>query len=406
MRILTTLTYYTPHISGLTVYARRVVRRLVERGHEVTVLTSRYSPDLPARERIDGATVVRSPVLMRVSKGALMPLFLWHAARLIAKHDIVYLHLPQFEASGVALLAKTLRKPVVASYQCDIELPAGPARLLFTPAIRLSHYIAGKLSDRIVVTSPEYGRTARLPRRFHHKVLSVYPPAELEPAGAEPCGLRERHALGAGPLVGFVGRCSAEKGIEDLLTSVPLVLSEVPGARFVLAGPTDKVPGERVHDRLRARIESLAPDLVHIGTLSNAELVEFYRTVDLLVLPSTNSTESFGMTQVEAMLAGKPVVASDIPGVREPVRVTGMGALVPPSDAQALARAIVAVLRQPERYIKPQQTIRALFDPEQTAAFYEELFAALVERRAPQSVEPLSQLPSEDLPDRAAGEKP
>ena len=83
MRILSTLTYYTPHISGLTVYARRVLQRLVQRGHEVTVLTSRFSTDLPPREVIDGVNVVRSPVLFRMSKGAFAPLFLWEAARLI-----------------------------------------------------------------------------------------------------------------------------------------------------------------------------------------------------------------------------------------------------------------------------------------------------------------------------------
>src|ERR1700694_5420009 len=132
MRILTTLTYYSPHVSGLTVYARRVVRRLVARGHEVTVLTSHYDPSLPVREVIDGADIARSRVLLRVSKGTLMPAFFWDAARLIPQHDLVYLHLPQFEASGVALLAKGMRKPVVTSYQCDIQLPPGAARLLFT----------------------------------------------------------------------------------------------------------------------------------------------------------------------------------------------------------------------------------------------------------------------------------
>lgn len=376
MRILTTLTYYTPHISGLTVYARRLVRRLVQRGHSVTVLTSHFGHELSWRENLDGATIVRSPVLALVSKGAVMPLFLWDAARLIGSHDVVYLHLPQIEASGVALLAKALRKPVVTTYHCDIELPPGAIRALTTPAIRLSHYLTGKLSDRIVVNTDEYGRSARLPRRFYYKVLSVYPPAELaaEPTG----GFRAHHGLGDGPLVGFVGRFAEEKGIAYLIDSVPLVLSQIPDVRYVLAGPTEMVPGERVHEKIRPKMEALGSSLIHVGLLSDAELAEFYRTVDVLVLPSTNSTESFGMTQVEAMLSGTPVVATDIPGVREPVRVTGMGKLVPPCDEQALARAIVAVLRDRRRYLRPPEEIRAQFDPEKTVAFYEELFAQLL----------------------------
>jgi glycosyltransferase involved in cell wall biosynthesis len=378
MRILTTLTYYVPHISGLTIYARRLIRRLVEAGHEVTVLTSHYDRGLPSREMIDGATVVRSPVLMRVSKGALMPLFPWQAARLMTSHDIVYLHLPQFEGSCVAALAKALKKPVVTSYQCDIELPPGLARLIFTPFIRLSHYVAGRLSDRIVVTSKDYGESSRLPRRFQEKVSSVYPPIELERTPVKTRTLRNRYDLGDGPLVGFLGRFAAEKGIEFLVNSMPLVFREVPNVRCVMAGLIDGVPGERVYERLRPRMEEMGSRIVHIGVLADEDLSEFYRTVDVFVLPSINSTESFGMTQAEAMLAGTPVVATDMPGVREAIRATGMGTLVPPRDEKALAQGIIAVLREPARYVRPEGQIRDLFDPENTAAFYQRLFAALV----------------------------
>lgn len=401
MRILTTITYYTPHISGLTVYARRVIRRLVERGHEVTVLTSRFDPRLPARETIDGATVIRSPVLFRVSKGAFAPRFLWDAARLVPKHDIVYLHLPQFEASGVAVIAKTMRKPLVTTYQCDIELPPGIVRVLFTPAIRVSHYITGKLSDRLVVLSDEYGRSARLPAHFHQKVLSVYPPIELAAAEVGPAEFRRRHNLGDGPLVGFVGRYAEEKGLDHLLAAVPLVQREIPNARCVLAGPTDTVPGERVHEWLQPKIDALRAAVVHLGLLSDPDLTSFYQAIDVLVLPSTNSTEAFGMTQAEAMLAGTPVVASDIPGVREAVRITGMGLVVPPRAPEAIARAIVTVLRTPERFVRPIEEIRDLFDPARTAAFYEQLFAGLIGQ--PQQLSDAELLG--EPPDEAAAER-
>lgn len=383
MRILTTITYYTPHISGLTVYARRVIRRLVERGHEVTVLTSRFDSHLPPREMVDGATVIRSHVLFRVSKGAFAPRFLWDAARLVPKHDVVYLHLPQFEASGVAVIAKALRKPLVTTYQCDIELPPGIVRVLFTPAIRASHYITGKLSDRLVVLSDEYGRSARLPAHFQQKVLSVHPPIELAASDEAPAAFRERNNLGDGPLIGFVGRYAEEKGLDHLLRAVPLVQREIPNAHFVLAGPTDSVPGEHVHERLQPRIDALGATVVHLGLLSDQDLTAFYRAIDVLVLPSTNSTEAFGMTQAEAMLAGTPVVASDIPGVREAVRITGMGLLVPPRDAPAIARAIVTVLLDRARFVSPAKSVRDLFDPANTAAFYEQLFSSLIKQRQP-----------------------
>jgi glycosyltransferase involved in cell wall biosynthesis len=100
----------------------------------------------------------------------------------------------------------------------------------------------------------------------------------------------------------------------------------------------------------------------------------FLAAVDCLVVPSVNSTESFGLVQVEAMLCGTPVVASDLPGVRQPVLRTGMGELVPPADAGALTEALVRVLAEPGRYVRPRAEIAGRFDPERTIDAYEALF--------------------------------
>ena len=75
MKILVALTYYKPYISGLTIYAARSAEEWAKAGHEVTVLTSRHLPDLPREEIISGVRVVREPVLMKISKGAVMPHF-------------------------------------------------------------------------------------------------------------------------------------------------------------------------------------------------------------------------------------------------------------------------------------------------------------------------------------------
>ena len=79
MKILTVLTYYRPHTSGLTIYVERLTKSLVQLGHEVTVLTSQYEKDLPREEVQDGVRIVRAPVLFRVSKGVIMPAFGWLA---------------------------------------------------------------------------------------------------------------------------------------------------------------------------------------------------------------------------------------------------------------------------------------------------------------------------------------
>ena len=125
MRILHALTYYRPHISGLTIYVERLARGLVRAGHEVTVLTSQFDRALPLEEIVEGVRVIRVPVIARLSKGVIMPTVGQAASRLMADHDLVHLHLPQFDGAGLALRAKLARRPVTLTYHCDIELPRG-----------------------------------------------------------------------------------------------------------------------------------------------------------------------------------------------------------------------------------------------------------------------------------------
>src|SRR3972149_2695515 len=125
MKILTVLTYYRPHTSGLTIYAERLARAFAKRGHQVTVMTTQYNPALPRRESMDGVEVLRVPVVMRISKGVIAPTFGWVATRLVLQHDVVQMHLPQFDAPGVAFRGRLFGKPSVLTYHCDLLLPPG-----------------------------------------------------------------------------------------------------------------------------------------------------------------------------------------------------------------------------------------------------------------------------------------
>src|SRR5262245_31632020 len=113
MRILTVLTYYRPHTSGLTIYAERLARAFIKRGHEVTVMTTQYDPSLPREEVMDGVKIIRVPVALRISKGVLAPTFGLVATKLVLEHDVVQMHLPQFDAPGVALRCRLFGRPAV-----------------------------------------------------------------------------------------------------------------------------------------------------------------------------------------------------------------------------------------------------------------------------------------------------
>ena len=117
-----------------------------------------------------------------------------------------------------------------------------------------------------------------------------------------------------------------------------------------------------------------------LGLVPDEELTAFFHLCEVVVLPSTNSTEAFGMVQVEAMTCGTPVVASDMPGVRQPVLQTGMGKLFAQRDAESLAERLLEVLHDPNSFVGDIDGITREYAPDSTAMQYEKIFESLVRK--------------------------
>jgi glycosyltransferase involved in cell wall biosynthesis len=385
VKILLVLTYYHPHVSGLTIYVKRLAATLAQHGHQVTVLTSRYDRALPAEEVIDGVHVVRAPVLFRVSKGVIMPGFPLLAWRLIRQHDVVSIHLPQFEASLLSLLARLAGRPAVLTYHCDLQLPHGWFNRIVDAVVFVSNYLAGQLSQAIVAYTQDFAQHSPFLSRFLDKV-HVIPPPVIMPA-PEPDAVqafRARHDLAGRPVVGMAARLATEKGVEVLIGAMPRVLEVFPRLKVLFAGQYEDVMGEEAYyERLLPLIDALGEEhWEFLGILGQGEMPPFYAACDVLVVPSLNSTESFGLVQVEAMLCGTPSIASNLPGVRQPPKMTGMGEVTPIGDAQALAGAIIRVIQDPGDYARPRQVIADTFSLKRTVSGYEELFQTLVSGEA------------------------
>ncbi len=379
MRILIVLTYYRPHASGLTIYAERLAKALVQRGHHVTVMTSQYDRNL-AREEVDtGVRIVRVPVAFRVSKGVIMPLFGLTATRLVKEHDAVLLHLPQFDAAGVSLRGRLWKKPTITTYHCDLQMPPGLLSWTANKAILLMNELAARFSHRIVTNTRDYAENSAFLRRFLDKVRIIPPPVALPwCASSEVNDFAKLHnPEGRQPVIGLASRFATEKGIEVLLDALSAILAEYPRALVQFVGAYRNVVGEQTYfDRLYPRIQEYekSGSWKFLGFLPDAGMPAFYRNLDVLVLPSLNSTESFGIVQIEAMINGTPTVASDLPGVRQPVSMHGMGRTFPVGDSDLLAKAVLEVLRHRDDYVTDPQPIRDVYRPDEIAAAYERLF--------------------------------
>ena len=117
MRVLISLMYYRPHYSGLTIYTERLARALTKRGHQVTVLTSRFNPNMPPSDILDGVKIIRPKVMLKVSKGVIMPSMPLWAWRLIHQSDVVNAHVPQPDAAVITSLSIMLLSYLPIDYR-------------------------------------------------------------------------------------------------------------------------------------------------------------------------------------------------------------------------------------------------------------------------------------------------
>lgn len=377
MRILSILTYYAPHWTGLTQHAQRVAEGLAARGHTVTVLTTRHSPELVRDEMVNGVRVVRLQPVARFSRGMIAPAFLLAAARLIVEHDVVQIHTPLPEAPLVGLLCRLQGRPLLMTHHGDVVMPAGPFNQFVQRAAFVVLRTAGTLAHAVTSYSHDYASHSRLLAHFGHKLSYIYPPVDLPPPDQQAASAwRAELGLEGKLLIGFAGRWVQEKGFDYLLQALPQIRAAYPEAHLVYAGE-QQVVYDNFYTRCQPLIEAQQAHLTFLGLIRDPQqMANFYAMCDLFTLPSR--TDMMALVQVESLLSGTPVVATNIPGARVVVQETGMGRLVEPHDPEDLATGIVEVLRRPECYQTDGERLRAIFDTDRSLDQYEAIMQGII----------------------------
>jgi glycosyltransferase involved in cell wall biosynthesis len=243
--------------------------------------------------------------------------------------------------------------------------------------------MAALLANRIVTYTQDYADHSPYLSRYHRKLTPFLPPVELpmaKPESVEAFAQTHR-TTERRPVIGMVTRFAAEKGVEILLDALPAVLEKYPQAQVLFAGEYQNVIGEQAYTaRLMPRIRNYEEAGVwkFLGNLSQDQLAAFYPNMDVLVVPSLNSTEAFGLVQVEAMMNNVPCVSSALPGVRRPVQMHAMGKVVPVGDSPALAQALLDILSKKQEYRCDTAALKRMYEPDRIAEHYENLFKMLM----------------------------
>jgi glycosyltransferase involved in cell wall biosynthesis len=234
----------------------------------------------------------------------------------------------------------------------------------------------------VVAYTQDYAINSPFLSKYMRKLHVIPPPVEVHAADdKELADFVRRHRRLQGPAIGMAARLATEKGVEYLLQALPRILERHPTAEVLFVGQHENVLGEAEYARkLAPLLERFRDHWSFLGVLDPPQMGAFYRACDVTVLPSVNATESFGLVQIESMMCGTPVVASNLPGVRQPVLTTGMGKIVPLRNPEALGKSILDVLDNLKSFTEGEHAVGERYTPDRTAEHYEDLFAELLDR--------------------------
>lgn len=282
-------------------------------------------------ERHGAIDVRRVAAIARVGAVAVCPQMPFALAR--EEADIIVLH----EPNPMALVAYALARPpgrLIVWYHSDVIRPSWRYRLFYRPFLRF----ALARAVRIVVSSPALGASAPELQDFQSKCTVIPFGTELRRLDSPDVEKRVQdiRRKAEKPIVLFVGRLVPYKGVDVLLEA----LSRLDAATMIVGdGP------QRTALEAQARALGMSERVTFLGSVGDDELAALYRACDVFVLPSVTRQEAFGVVQLEAMAAGKPVVSTDVgTGVAWVNRDGETGFVVPPRDAAALGDAVCRVL--------------------------------------------------------------
>ncbi len=351
MRILTATHYWLPHIGGVEFEAHEQCCRLVARGHDVTVVSSRIADDRPLSfdDGFPVHKVAASNVLedkLRLPYPLYSPKLFSVASELARDVDVVLAHTHTFMTTAAAAHgARRNRKPFVLIQNNPYIEYRFPLDLVQKTADATIARYTVRSADRLIAIS-EF--TAQYVRRLAPKrdvtVMHLGTDRErFSPVdGDRRVEIRRRLGLPVDAFVALtVRRLFFRNGLDTLLDAAG-DLRDRSDLHVVIggSGPERREIEEQIRrDRL---------DNVHVvGFIPDADLPDYYRAADVFVLP-TRTAEGFGLVIMEAAASGIPAIATDSGAPREIVDEGVTGFLVPPGAPRELAAAIARLHDAPD----------------------------------------------------------
>ncbi|MDB2644087.1 glycosyltransferase [Luminiphilus sp.] len=357
LRVLHIGKYFPPHAGGMETYLQDLIVVQHRQGQQVTALVHASSATAFDRDQqvdaLDG-TSFKVRLAARWFNLGFVPVspFFWLAAfKLIRqfKPNIIHIHHPNLSAAWLLLLPIARKVPWVAHWQSDIVTPSSSRFVRFCYAFyRPFEQQLLNRSALIFATSSNYVEASEALNKHLSKV-------EVIPLGLDtrrlpdPDQLQQMDRLKGSPLVLFLGRLARYKGLPNLLNAI----ARLPNVHCWLVGDGSE---RRILVNEVARLK-IQDRVCFVGSVNEEQKWRHLKTADVVVLPSTDKNEAFGMVILEAGHLGKSMVVTDIEGSGTAWVARQFGAtVVAASDLGALTAGIRQVLSMPPRDSKDVQS--------------------------------------------------
>ncbi|NQT49690.1 glycosyltransferase family 4 protein [Candidatus Kuenenbacteria bacterium] len=344
MKIAQVVCHVPPQPGGLGMVAHSYADQLTERGHDVTLFVPRNSEDLKNGKRYKIVTLIP---WFRVGLGAILPQLLWR----LWSFDIVHLHYPFFGSSVlVAFLRKIKKVKLVISYHQDVHL-RGWHGMYERGSRKIFLRFILRMADKIIVSSEDYVEDSNI-QEYYFKNIGKFKeipfgvPRRYKPAEKDSDLMKKYGFDSEDKIVLFVGGMGPNhyfKGVNYLIRAMSQIEDRSVKALIVGKGVLQKT-----YKKMAKKL-NLENRVKFAGYVEDELMPKHFNLADIAILPSINSSEAFGIVLIEAMACGKPVLASNLKGVRSVVDPGINGLLVEPKNSRDIADKIKYLVEHPDK---------------------------------------------------------
>ena len=367
MKIAQIVCVWPPYRGGMGNSVCNIAEKLANLGHEVTVFTPDYNYRGASELNLPESkfTVHRLRPLLKYGNAAFVPQLFWK----IKNFDIVHLHYPFYGALKPVLLRKFLwgrRMKLILHYHMDSRAKGLKGAIFILYRVLILPLLA-RAADIITCASLDYVKHSKLKNYYRwrpDKFRQISFGVNLEQFVIYRDDLNKQRDYGVILFVGGLDRAHYFKGLDNLLQALSQLINQPELSQTVL----NVVGSGELLDyyRNRARNLGLEQAVFFYDQVDNSKLVDFYNYCDCLVLPSINQSEAFGLVLLEAMACSKPVITSNLPGVRSVFKNGRQGLLVRPGDVNDLAEKLIMMLSNKTKARAMGQAGRALVESKYT----------------------------------------